>query len=107
MRSLLIFLDGVGLGPPAPDNPFIFTETPYLKSLLESRPLCLNATGFHGARASLIGLDAVMGIKGLPQSATGQSFIIYRRKCAPPPRFPSERLSQRKAARPAGKKGNI
>ncbi len=76
MRSLLIFIDGVGLGPSAPDNPFIFTETPYLKSLLEGRPLCLNAAGFDGTRATLIGLDAVMGIKGLPQSATGQASIF-------------------------------
>ncbi|HOL17216.1 MAG TPA: alkaline phosphatase family protein [Bacillota bacterium] len=72
----MIFLDGVGLGAPVADNPFVFTETPHLKALLEGRPLCFNAAGFHGARASLIGLDAVMGIKGLPQSATGQASLF-------------------------------
>jgi 2,3-bisphosphoglycerate-independent phosphoglycerate mutase len=76
LRTLLIFIDGVGLGDSLPANPFILNETPSLKALLRGSPMSRDAIGFSDERVSLLGLDALMGIRGLPQSATGQASIF-------------------------------
>ncbi len=76
MRVLLIFIDGVGLGDATPDNPFILTETPCLRDLLQGNSFTKQTIGFAGERVSLQGLDATLGIEGLPQSATGQASIF-------------------------------
>ena len=31
---------------------------------------------FHGERATLLGIDASVGVSGLPQSATGQAMLL-------------------------------
>lgn len=76
MRVLLIFLDGVGLGSAAQENPFFYTGTPFLTSLFQGKPLTREVKGFHDDRATLRGIDARLGVKGLPQSATGQASIF-------------------------------
>lgn len=76
MQVILVFIDGVGLGAPAPENPFVFTETPFLKTLLRGNPLTKEMRGVHDARVTLGGLDARLGVEGLPQSATGQTTIF-------------------------------
>lgn len=76
MRLLFIFLDGVGLGANLPSNPFVSTPTPGLEYVLEGRALSAAASGFDGLKATLLGLDAVLGVPGLPQSATGQASIF-------------------------------
>jgi len=76
LRVLFIFVDGVGLGEPAPENPFTFTETPFLTSLLSGKPLTREMSGFHDGRATLQGIDARLGVEGLPQSATGQAALF-------------------------------
>ncbi len=76
MRLLFIFVDGIGLGPNEPGNPFVENKTPGISELLGGRDLTIEAAGYNGADATLIGLDAVMGIDGLPQSATGQASIF-------------------------------
>lgn len=62
VRTLMVFVDGLGLGGPDPDiNPVHFGVCPALERLLaeESVPI-----------------DAVLGIEGLPQSATGQTSLL-------------------------------
>ena len=76
MRLLFIFIDGVGLGTNEPGNPFADMETPGLAAILDGRSLTDDSAGYSGPRASLMGLDATLGIPGLPQSATGQASIF-------------------------------
>ncbi len=76
MKLILLFIDGVGLGADAPDNPFFTFGTPGLDSILEGRRFTAKTAGFSGGQATLVGLDATLGIPGLPQSATGQATIF-------------------------------
>ncbi len=76
MRLLFIFIDGLGLGSDKPANPFILTDTPGFNRILEGSSLTSSAAGFVGKEASLLKLDATLGVSGLPQSATGQASIF-------------------------------
>jgi len=81
MRILFIFLDGVGLGSDDPQsNPFVQANLPYLTKLLGGRRLTASALNDSGELvtpdATLLALDAGLGIAGLPQSATGQATLL-------------------------------
>lgn len=76
MQVIVIFIDGVGLGALAPENPFVFTETPFLKGLFGGNPFTREIEGYHDGRVTLRGIDARLGVDGLPQSATGQASIF-------------------------------
>ncbi|MGD8465454.1 MAG: metalloenzyme [Anaerolineae bacterium] len=76
---MFVFLDGVGLAPSGPENPFSAVPMPQLRGLLGG-PLVLN--GFRGGQQEtpagvlLRALDACLGVPGLPQSATGQTALF-------------------------------
>ncbi len=76
-RLLILFLDGVGLGDDDPEaNPFLHADLPALRSLLGGqRPVRANG-GLSTRHATLLPLDAQLGIPGLPQSGTGQTTIL-------------------------------
>ncbi len=77
MRLLFIFLDGIGLGENNPEtNPFARAKMPNLNQLLGGRSLLKDAAPFHGEHASLVAVDPAVGVKGLPQSATGQAILL-------------------------------
>lgn len=77
MRILFLFLDGIGLGADDPEiNPFARTDMPFLQSLLGGHSLTASAAPFEGERATLLSLDAGLGVDGLPQSATGQAVLL-------------------------------
>jgi 2,3-bisphosphoglycerate-independent phosphoglycerate mutase len=76
-RILLVFADGVGLGPDAATNPFVTTSTPALAALLGG-PLTRERVQ-RGERVALVPLDAVLGVPGLPQSGTGQTTLFTGR----------------------------
>jgi hypothetical protein len=77
MRILFIFLDGVGLGLDDPNvNPFARIEMPFLQSLLGGKKLLASSAPHIGERATLLALDAGLGVNGLPQSATGQAVLL-------------------------------
>lgn len=77
MRVLFIFLDGIGLGQnDQAINPFANASMPNLRSLLDGRSLLRESAPFHGERASLLAVDAAVGVEGLPQSATGQAMLL-------------------------------
>jgi len=77
---LLLFMDGVGLGPDDPSvNPLAAASMPRLSSLLEGRRLVRSAAPFHGGEATLLAVDACLGVDGLPQSASGQAAILTGR----------------------------
>jgi 2,3-bisphosphoglycerate-independent phosphoglycerate mutase len=80
MRVLFLFLDGIGLGADDPEtNPFARADMPTLQSLLDGRRLLAGSAPFTNGRASLLALDAELGVKGPPQSATGQAVLLTGR----------------------------
>jgi 2,3-bisphosphoglycerate-independent phosphoglycerate mutase len=77
MRLLFLFLDGIGLGDDNPEtNPFIRADMPYLQSLLGGKKLTQPAAPFESDIVTLKALDPNLGVKGLPQSATGQAVLL-------------------------------
>lgn len=80
-QTLFIFVDGVGLG--ARDravNPFLRARLPTIQGLLGGAlPLAETApphSPLRTSRATLLGLDATLGVPGLPQSGTGQAALL-------------------------------
>lgn len=82
-RILFVFVDGVGLGDDdASYNALVAARLPALSALLDGRALTRDATPWHGEQASLVGLDALLGVAGTPQSGTGQSALLTGRNTA-------------------------
>ncbi len=80
MHFLFLFLDGVGLGPADPaTNPLAATPMPHMSGLLAGRRLVAEAAPLESERATLLALDACLGVAGLPQSATGQATLLTGR----------------------------
>lgn len=73
-RVLFVFVDGIGLAPRSEDNPFSAFDAPTFRRLLEG-PLTIEQIGVHPL-ATLLAVDACLGIAGLPQSATGQATLF-------------------------------
>ncbi len=74
---LFLFLDGVGLGPDDPErNPFSAANLPNMEGLLEGRRLVEGSAPFEGEQATLLAVDAALGVEGAPQSATGQAALL-------------------------------
>ncbi len=77
MKILFLFLDGIGLGADDPQtNPFARAEMPAMQSLLGGLKLTRAAAPFEGKRATLLSIDPNLGVRGLPQSATGQAVLV-------------------------------
>ncbi len=77
MNVLFLFLDGVGLGvDDARFNPFARAHMPRLQALLGGSKLLASTAPFEGRRATLLALDATLGVEGLPQSASGQAVLL-------------------------------
>lgn len=81
-RVLLVFVDGVGLGDQADYNPFTFASLPAIRSLLDDRVPLRTHAPFSAGRASLLPLDATLGVAGTPQSGTGQASLLTGRNAA-------------------------
>lgn len=77
MRILFLFLDGVGLGPDDPaTNPLAAATMPHLSQLLDGQRLVAGGAPLHTSRASVVSLDACLGVPGMPQSASGQATLL-------------------------------
>ncbi len=82
-RVIILFLDGVGLGDADSEaNPFMHVGMTTTQTLLGIPHLTRDTAGTISSRAALLGLDASMGLPGLPQSATGQTTILTGRNAA-------------------------
>lgn len=75
-RVLFVFLDGIGLGPAAGNNPITAARLSAFESLLEGRQPYQDTAPFHGVSASLVGVDATHGAPGTPQSGTGHATLL-------------------------------
>jgi 2,3-bisphosphoglycerate-independent phosphoglycerate mutase len=74
---LLLFLDGVGLGPADPAvNPLHRAGMENLRRLLGGAALDAELPPFDGGLASFRALDATLGVAGPPESATGQAALL-------------------------------
>lgn len=68
MSILLVFFDGVGIGPNNPKhNPI---------SQFVNRPFPVEGISYDFLGGELVSTDATLGLEGLPQSATGQTSIL-------------------------------
>jgi len=75
----MIFIDGLGLGvSKAEINPFVAASMPFLRSLLGGEALTEQAVGEGIISDNLVirGVDATLGVNGIPQSATGQTALF-------------------------------
>ena len=86
-RVLLVFLDGVGIGPAdAEVNPFAAARLPRIRELLGGRVPVADALDADGRilapGAILAAADATLGMEGLPQSGTGQTTLLTGRNAA-------------------------
>ncbi|MGD8455033.1 MAG: hypothetical protein PVF83_01520 [Anaerolineales bacterium] len=77
MRFLFLFMDGVGLNVDDPAiNPLAAACMPSLEELLGEKRLLSGVPPLETARATLVSLDANLGVEGMPQSATGQATLL-------------------------------
>lgn len=76
-QILFIFVDGVGLGERDPQvNPFLQARLPTLHRVLDGAPVVATSTPISTRTATLTGVDATLGVAGLPQSGTGQAALL-------------------------------
>jgi hypothetical protein len=77
LKFLFLFMDGIGLGENNPEtNPFALSKIPNLLTLLDGHRLVKGVAPLETPRATLLELDAGLGMPGLPQSATGQAALV-------------------------------
>jgi hypothetical protein len=74
---VVLFLDGVGLGVDDPAiNPLAAAHMPVLAQLLGNARLLAVTGAVRTPQASLVPTDAMLGVPGRPQSATGQAALL-------------------------------
>src|SRR3990172_6793066 len=77
MHCLFFFWDGVGLGSNNPEiNPFLTENTPTFDKLLGGRKIQAASFNYQSKVCALFGIDAKLGVYGVPQSATGQATLL-------------------------------
>ncbi len=82
-RILFVFIDGVGIGAPGPQNPFDTIDLPGWQALIGG-PKWTSSEFTERAEPELVvrQIDATLGVEGLPQSGTGQSTLFSGTNCA-------------------------
>jgi 2,3-bisphosphoglycerate-independent phosphoglycerate mutase len=81
-RLLFLFLDGTGLSRDGPSNPFAAHDGGAFRRLAGGQHWTHPFEQQSGATHLLRALDATLGIKGLPQSGTGQASLLTGTNCA-------------------------
>ncbi len=73
---VMVFLDGVGIGSPDPaTNPFFVAHGKTLRRLCKNSMIHREDPYRYSRTASVVPLEATLGIEGLPQSGTGQTAL--------------------------------
>ncbi len=73
-KLIFIFLDGIGLGRNDDSNPFTKASMPTLLNLIGQK--LINTTNIVEQNILVKGIDACLGVEGVPQSATGQTALF-------------------------------
>ncbi len=73
-KLIFIFLDGVGLGRDVDSNPLTKASMPTIFKLIGQK--LINTTNIVGQNILVKGIDACLGVEGVPQSATGQTALF-------------------------------
>jgi 2,3-bisphosphoglycerate-independent phosphoglycerate mutase len=77
VKILMLFIDGVGIGRRDPSvNPLFLAQLPAFRSLCGGDLPSLRRNRFVSAKATVLPLDATLGVPGLPQSGTGQTALF-------------------------------
>lgn len=80
---VLVFVDGFGLGSDDPQsNPLATDEFPAFHRLMGNQPVVQSAPQILDSRNLAKGVDANLGMEGLPQSGTGQASLFTGVNCA-------------------------
>jgi hypothetical protein len=92
---LFVFLDGFGLGDANSTNPLFFHGCPKLEKRLGAR--LIKGIDIYENNVLVRGIDACLGIEGIPQSATGQTSLLTGQNAQAMlgyhlPAFPNEEL---------------
>ncbi|HMK39180.1 MAG TPA: metalloenzyme, partial [Bacteroidota bacterium] len=76
-RVLMLFLDGVGIGVKDPHvNPLFAARMTALRALFGGELPSLGRRRISRGPATVLPLDATLGVPGLPQSGTGQASLF-------------------------------
>ncbi len=76
-RVIMVFLDGVGIGKKNPlVNPFFAAEYPAFMRMFDGGMISSRNARRSSASMTLKPIDATLGVKGLPQSGTGQTALM-------------------------------
>lgn len=81
-RILFIFIDGIGIGLPGPSNPFSFLALPAFETLACGQSWTSASDRVNDPYSRFHGIDATLGMPGLPQSGTGQATLFTGFNCA-------------------------
>jgi len=73
-RFILIFIDGLGLGAKGSNNPLTLARMPTLHKLIDG--VLDDSVNKYGPDIICKGIDATLGVPGIPQSATGQTALF-------------------------------
>lgn len=73
-KLIFIFLDGVGLGRDVDSNPLTKASMPTIFNLIGQK--LINTTNIVEQNILVKGIDACLGVDGIPQSATGQASLF-------------------------------
>lgn len=73
-KLIFIFLDGIGLGPNIDTNPFAMVSMPTMFNLTGTK--LVDTRTIVGQDILVKGIDACLGVDGVPQSATGQASLF-------------------------------
>ena len=80
MKLIFVFIDGIGIGASCEYNPFAVADIPFINNLAGAR--IVNDVSVKGNGFLLKGIDANLGIDGIPQSATGQTSLFTGQNAA-------------------------
>lgn len=76
MKVIMVFIDGFGIGTHGPGNPFLAANIPSMRHMLGTIMFGSGEGWFESDISSVLGVDATLGVPGIPQSATGQATLL-------------------------------
>jgi 2,3-bisphosphoglycerate-independent phosphoglycerate mutase len=76
MGLIFLFIDGIGLGSPGNENPFVSNALPGFSALTAGQKLTASSDRINEPGHQYKAIDARMKVDGLPQSGTGQAALF-------------------------------